>query len=111
MRRDGFVNDLIDEFLQFSAELRSLPPGWSLASDCHIGSSEKHWLDPEGVEHALESEGLPPPNDTPENISALFANWLNAQLRDPLPMGDPEYLEWRNQMHEQIKAEEREAQS
>ncbi len=110
-RRTELINGLIDEFLQFSAELRSLPPGWSQTPECRLANSEKHWLDPEGVEQALASEGLPLPTDTAERVSPLFANWLNAQLRDPLPMGDPEYLEWRNQMHEQIKAEEREAQS
>lgn len=107
-RRAEWVDDLIDEFLQFSAELRSLSPGWSQLPECRLANSEKHWLDPEGVEQALASAGLPLPNDTAERVSALFANWLNAQLRDPLPMGDPEYLEWRNRMYEQIKAEERE---
>lgn len=110
-RRDELVNDLIDEFFQFSAELRSLPLGWSQTSECLLTNAEKHWLDPEGVEQALESEDLPLPNDTQERVSALFANWLNAKLRDPLPMGDPEFLQWRNQMYEQIKTEEREAQS
>ena len=38
----------------------------------------------------------------------MIRNWINAQLRDPLPMGDPEFLEWRNRIYEQIKAEERE---
>ncbi len=110
-RRSECVDGLIDEFLQFSAELRSLPPGWSQEQECRLSNPEKHWLDPDGVEDGLVSGGLPLPTDTDERVSALFANWLNAQLRDPLPMGDPEYLEWRNQMHEQIKAEEREAQS
>ncbi|TSA12437.1 MAG: hypothetical protein D4R79_07735 [Comamonadaceae bacterium] len=54
-----------------------------------------------------ESE-RPQPTDTAERISAGFANWLNAQLRHSLPMGDTEFLEWRKQMHEQIKTEERE---
>lgn len=107
-QRNEWVNNLIDEFLQFSAELRSLPPGWSQAPECRLGGSEKHWLDPEGVEQACASSGLPLPTDTAERLSGLFANWLNAWLRDPLPMGDPEYLEWRNQMYEHIKAEERE---
>ena len=106
--RQEWVNGLIDEFLQFSAELRSLSPGWSQGTDCRLSSAGKHWLDPEGVEQACAQSALPVPTDTAEQISALFANWLNGQLRDPLPMGDPEYLEWRNQMHEQIKAEERE---
>lgn len=107
-RRAEWVNALIDEFLQFSAELRSLPPNWSQTPDCHLGSAQKHWLDPDGVAQACAASGQPLPTDTAERISAAFANWLNAQLRDPLPMGDPEFLEWRKQMHEQIKAEERE---
>ncbi|SCX55094.1 type I-F CRISPR-associated protein Csy1 [Nitrosospira sp. Nsp1] len=107
-RRAEWVDGIIDEFLQFRAELRPLPPGWSQTPACHLSNEVKHWLDPEGVEWAPASEGLPPPTDTAERVSALFANWLNAQLRDPLPMGDPEFLEWRNRMYEQIKAEERE---
>ena len=107
-RRAEWVNGLIDEFLQFSAELRSLPLGWSQAQECRLSNPEKHWLDPDGVEDGLVLGGLPLPTDTDEHVSALFANWLNAQLRAPLPMGDPEYLAWRKQMHEHIKAEERE---
>jgi len=107
-RRAESVAGLIDEFLQFSAELRSLPPGWSQEQDCRLSNPEKHWLDPDGVEDGLVAGGLTLPTDTDERVSALFANWLNAQLRDPLPMGDSEYLEWRKQMHEQIKTEERE---
>ena len=107
-RRDMLVNGLIDEFLQFSAELRSLPPGWSQADNCQLGIADKHWLDPEGVALASAASGLGLPTDTNERISAAFANWLNAQLRDPLPMGDPEFLHWRHLIEEQIKAEERE---
>ena len=107
-QRKEWVNGLIDEFLQFTAELRTLPPGWSQVPECRLGSAEIHWLDPEGVEQACTQSGLPLPTDTAERVSALFANWLNTQLRDQLPMGDPEFLEWRNQMYEQIKAEERE---
>ena len=102
------VDNLIDEFLQLSAELRALPLGWSQAPECRLGSAEKHWLDPEGVEQDCAQSGLSLPTDTRERISALFAHWLNAQLSKHLPVGDPEYLEWRNQMYEQIKTEERE---
>lgn len=107
-RRDALVNALIDEFLQFSAELRSLLPGWSQAQECHLTSADKHWLDPEGVVQANALSGLPLLTDTPERISANFANWLNGQLRDPLPMGDPEFLHWRKLIETQIKTEERE---
>lgn len=107
-RRVAWVDSLIDEFLQLRAELRTLAPGWSQAPDCRLDGATKHWLDPNGVEQACAASGQPLPTDTVERISAAFANWLNAQLRDPLPMGDPEFLEWRKQMHEQIKAEGRE---
>lgn len=107
-RRKAWVDVLIDEFLQFTAELRSLPPGWSQAPECRLGSAAQHWLDPEGVEQACTQSGLPLLTDTAERVSALFANWLNAQLRDPLPMDDATFLAWRTQMYEQIKAEERE---
>jgi len=106
--RAELVAALTDEFLQFSAELWSLPPGWSQTTECRLSSLEKHWLDPDGVAQACAESDRPLPTDTDERISAGFANWLNAQLRDPLPMGDPEFLEWRKQMHEQIKTEERE---
>ena len=110
-RRASFVESIIEEFLQFSAELRSLPPGWSQVPECQLSNQEKHWLDPDGAELGLASDGLSLPTDTHERVSELFANWLNAQLRDPLPTGDPEYREWRDQLREQIKAEERETQS
>ena len=107
--RAELVDALIDEFLQFSDELCTLPPGWSQSTECRLSHADKHWLDPDGVAQASAESGRPLPTDTDERISTGFANWLNAQLRDPLPMGDPEFLEWRKRMHEKIKAQEREA--
>ena len=108
-QRAAHVSLLIDEFLQFSAELRSLQPGWSQTPTCQLSDAEARWLDPEGVAVTDAALDRKPPTDIDERISAAFANWLNAQLRDPLPMGDPEFLQWRKEMQEQIKAEEREA--
>ena len=107
-KRAAWVELLIDAFLQFSAELRSLEPGWSQTATCQLDAAEARWLDPGGVAATDAELGRAPPNDLPERISAAFANWLNAQLRNPLSMGDPEFLAWRNAMQEQIKAEERE---
>jgi CRISPR-associated protein Csy1 len=107
-RSNELVNDLIDEFWQFSAELQSLEPGWSQVAGCHLGLAEKHWLDPDGVAQACIESGLPLPTETAENVSRNFANWLNHQLRDPLAMGDPEFMQWRRLMFEQLKEEERE---
>ena len=79
-----------------------------------MGFTARQPLEPVGLASAvftsgaLASAGVPLPTDTAERVSASFANWLNAQLRDPLPMGDAEFLEWRSRIYEQIKAEERE---
>jgi CRISPR-associated protein Csy1 len=107
-KRAAWVNLLIDEFLQFTAELQSLEPGWSQTPQCKLTESECRWLDADGVAQTDAELDRARPTDIPERISAAFANWLNAQLRDPLPMGDPEFLEWRNTMQEEIKAQERE---
>lgn len=111
-RRTALVDDLIDELFQFTAEFRSLAPGWSGAKECWLNLSERHWLDPDGVAAASRGEGRPVPADTEEQVSSAFANWLNARLRapgsrNPLPMGDPEFMQWRSQMREQIVALQR----
>lgn len=107
-KRGAWVNLLIDEFLQFTAELRSLAPGWSQTPQCKLSDSECRWLDADGAAVTDAEMDRAPPSDIPERISAAFANWLNAQLRNPLPMGDPEFKEWCNAMQEEIKAQERE---
>jgi CRISPR-associated protein Csy1 len=106
--RAAMVDELIDAFLQFTAELKTLEPGWSQTPQCRLNDAECRWLDPEGVAQTDTELERPAPTDIAERISAAFANWLNARLRDPLPMGDPEFLAWRKAMHEQIKAEARE---
>lgn len=107
-KRAAWINVLIDEFLQFTAELRSLEPGWSQTPPCKLSEPECRWLDNEGVAITDAELDRARPTDLPERISANFANWLNAQLRPPLPVGDPEFLAWRNAMLEEIKAQERE---
>lgn len=107
-RRAGYVDNLIDDFLQFTAEVRTLVPGWTCDSACRLPDSQARWLDPEGAAQADAELERPTPTDTHERICEAFANWLNAQLRDPLPMGDPEFDAWFKAMEEHILAEERE---
>lgn len=112
-RRAELVDGLIDELLQFTAELRTIEPGWSQSPECWLSLPERHWLDPEGGAAACTAAGRPLPTDTAERISDAFALWLNARLREThsreqaLPMGDPEFLAWRRRMLEQIEADER----
>ena len=104
-RIDEAVNAVIDELLQFVAELRTLPPGWSQQPGCELKPAEKHWLDPDGVAAAAKLAEQPLPTDSAERVSSTFANWLNAQLRDPLPMGDDEFAHWRGLLLEEIQAD------
>ena len=106
--RAAMVDELTEAFLQFTAELQTLESGWSQTPQCLLGDAECRWLDPEGVAQTDAQLGRAVPTDIAERISAAFANWLNGRLRDPLPMGDPEFLAWRKVMHAHIKAQERE---
>lgn len=99
-QRDEWVEVLLDELIQFTAEQQTLPPGWTNDPRCELPPSHRAWLDPEGVEE--------PSPDLIDELAGDFANWLNHELRDPLPMGDAEYLHWRAQARELFKAMERE---
>ena len=98
--RDEIVESLLDELMQFTAEVQSLKPGWASDPQCDLPLAQRAWLDPDGVEST--------PPDLLERLTGGFANWLNAQLRDPLPVGDSEYLHWRKQAIALFKQEERE---
>jgi CRISPR-associated protein Csy1 len=99
-RRDGLVEALLDEFVQFTAELRELASGWTADIRCELSRAHAAWLDPFGG-HALNSDAI-------DDLASDVANWLNAQLRDRLPVGDPEYLHWRKQTVDLFKEMERE---
>lgn len=99
-QRDDWVAALLDELMLFTAEQHSLPPGWTADSRCVLRPNHRAWLDPDGVEDT--------PSDLLEELSSDFSKWLNHELRDPLPMGDAEYLHWGQQARELFKAMERE---
>lgn len=99
----AWVEALVDELIQFQAELLTLEPGWSQSEDCALPMAQRIWLDPDaqGIGNPLE--------DTEEAIAADFARWVNTQLRNPLPVGDNEFVEWRKLAHEQLQSLAREA--
>ena len=100
-QRAEWVDNLIDELLQFTAGMHTLPAGWTQADDCQLPLAHRQWLDPEGAGPGADDPG--------EQVAHDFANWLNAQLRPPLPVGDPEFLAWRKLAREAVKAFERAA--
>ena len=94
----------MDELLYFSAELRSLPPGWSHVPECQLSGAQRHWLDP----WAPVADGDTPQDadDTANAIAGQFANWLNHRLRDPLPVGDSAFAAWRKLALDQINSDD-----
>ena len=100
-RRDDWIDDLIHELLLFTAELRSLPAGWTQSVDCDLPAAHRQWLDPVGDQPASD--------DATVCVADDFAHWINSKLRPPLPVGDPEFLAWRKQALDVFKADAREA--
>ena len=100
-QRADWVDNLIDELIQFTAGMQRLPTGWTQADDCQLPLSHRQWLDPEGAERGSD--------DPSQQVADDFANWLNAQLRPPLPVGDPEFGVWRKLTREALKVLDREA--
>ena len=97
-RRDDLVNALIDELIQLPPSGRHAGCGMERRRRVQPACRPLRWLDPDGADMNAE--------DATERVAGDFANWLNGQLRDPLPMGDPEYLYWCKLAREQFKQEE-----
>lgn len=102
-RRDAWLDRLIDELVDFAQPLQAtLPPGWTRDTDCRLAESEKLWLDPGRAT-------APAPDDAdfattwrvmdwPAEIGKRFANWLNAELGQQLPLGDIEARQWQDEL-------------
>lgn len=98
-RRERYLECLIDELLMMAAELQQESiAGWSCDEERfgQLVEAEKLWLDPHRAE-VPEQEGFALArltHDWPTEVGRRFGNWLNAQLRDSLPVGDIESKEW-----------------
>lgn len=119
--RDDLVGTLIDELIQFTAELRTLAPGWSHSAECELSAAQMRWLDPD-AEAAAATEADEIPSDletTPlwqvdsaDAVSKSFARWLNELLRKgELPVGDAEYQYWRSLISEQLREDDLEVKT
>ena len=99
-RREELLDALVDELVSLAAELQQmLPPGWSRDDQRfkELAYEEALWLDPLRAEIPEEAQFAHDWQymDWPAAIGKAFAGWLNAQLRDKLPVGDAEAREWK----------------
>ncbi len=80
-----------------------MPAGWTCASTDEekrfqkLARAEQLWLDPLRAELPQEADFAREWlwMDWPAEIGQRFANWLNAQLKGKLPVGDVEAREWK----------------
>ena len=102
-RREQLLDALVDELVSLAAELQQLlPPGWSRDDDRFgdLHRSEQLWLDPLRAEQPDEADFAREwlQMDWPAAVGQRFANWLNAQLRGKLPLGDAEARAWQKEL-------------
>ena len=102
-RREALLDTLVDELVSLAAELQQLlPPGWSQDDErfANLHRSEQLWLDPLRAEQPDEADFAREwlQLDWPAAVGQRFANWLNAQLRGKLPLGDAEARAWEKEL-------------
>lgn len=102
-RREELLGALVDELVSLAAELQQiLPPGWSRDDErfADLHRSEQLWLDPLRAEQPDEADFAREwlQMDWPAAVGQRFANWLNAQLRGKLPVGDAEARAWQKEL-------------
>jgi CRISPR-associated protein Csy1 len=102
-RREALLDALVDELVSLAAELQQiLPPGWSRDDErfSDLYRSEQLWLDPLRAEQPDEADFAREwlQMDWPAAVGQRFANWLNAQLRGKLPVGDAEARAWQKEL-------------
>jgi CRISPR-associated protein Csy1 len=99
-QRDTYLREIIDEFMNYSTELQSLPPGWTKEAACRLPQEEKDWLEPDFREASYD---LGQPDETLKLIIQRFANWLNSRLERVLPVGEVEQAFWADALNLALK--------
>ena len=94
--RKSLLAGLIDQLLQYAAELRQVAPGWS--ADTGLGPAMCRWLDV-----ARDTEP-PQMSGWHDEIAAEFGNWLNRQLHSrQLHMAHAELAEWASTLRDELR--------
>jgi len=102
-KRNKYLTDIIDEFLNYALELRSLPSGWTKESACRLPQEEKDWLEPDFRTLEALTDQERPDDETLQKIIQRFGNWLNSVLDETLPVGEVEQAFWADALTHALK--------
>lgn len=95
-RRADLVDDLVGALLNYGAELRTLPSGWSRAMAEPLNEAFCRWLDP------IDSQALS--DEEANQIALAFGRRLNQRLQKRLThVGDAELHVWRRLLARQLR--------
>jgi len=91
------IENLMDELIQYMAEIRGFPAGWSADPECKLPRSEQLWLDPGRADWDNDFKTEREKNDWQKQVAGRFSNWLNKRLEsNKLAFSDVEYTEWKS---------------
>lgn len=102
-KRSEMISQIIDELVQYAAQIHDLEPAWSLDRDCRLNEEEQLWLDPGRADLDSEFRNKYESGAWRTLVSERFARWLNRRIEAKnIPMGDPEFLEWKREVEDML---------
>lgn len=75
----GWVNQVMDEVINYATLIQNIPSGWSSTNDIRLKLSHQYFLDP--YRNDEEFQRARQTTDWQAVICSDFANWLNGQLK------------------------------
>lgn len=89
--RDALSDHIIDVILAFAAAVQKHSPGWTAEASCTLtNEDEQLWLDPFRCETDHEFRSRWQYMGWPKRICDRFGQWLNAELKKRIKLGDDE---------------------
>ena len=101
-RRDALLSCVLGEVRSLAEEYRVLPPGWSANRRCRLAEVEQCWLDPQRATLDADFGETWQRMAWVDEIKRRFANWLNAELGEKLPLGDIEHEYWSDLFDDEV---------
>lgn len=95
--RDELSEHVIDMVLAFAAAVQKHSPGWTAEATCSLANEDEQlWLDPARCETDLEFRARWQHMDWPRRVCDRFGQWLNAELKKRIKLGEDEAVTQRH---------------